>query len=111
MYEANQTLDLVIRFIRLIGKDLVISLFKFKGALPNWMSPAQLDRELTDRFPLSMTGRTMYVIPFSMGPLGSPLSKIGVQLTDSAYVAASMKIMTRMGSDVLHVLGDDDFVR
>lgn len=53
----------------------------------------------------------MYVIPFSMGPVGSNLSKIGVQLTDSPYVAASMKIMTRMGSDVLQALGDDDFVR
>jgi len=82
-----------------------------KGALGNWMSPDKLDQELTDRFPLCMSGRTMYVIPFSMGPLGSPLSKIGIQLTDSAYVAASMKIMTRMGSEVLHCLGDDDFVR
>lgn len=82
-----------------------------KGALPNWMAPKQLDQELTERFPHTMQGRTMYVIPFSMGPVGSSLSKIGIQLTDSPYVAASMKIMTRMGTDVLHALGDDDFVR
>jgi len=82
-----------------------------KGALPNWMSPKQLDQELTDRFPRTMEGRTMFVIPFSMGPVGSHLSKIGIQLTDSPYVAASMRIMTRMGSDVIHALGDDDFVR
>lgn len=82
-----------------------------KGATANWMAPNQLDRELTDRFPHTMNGRTMYVIPFSMGPVGSPLSKIGIQLTDSPYVAASMRIMTRMGSDVLRALGNDDFVR
>jgi phosphoenolpyruvate carboxykinase (GTP) len=82
-----------------------------KGAMANWISSKDLDQELTDRFPHTMTGRTMYVIPFSMGPIGSDLSKIGIQLTDSPYVAASMRIMTRMGTDVLKALGNDDFVR
>lgn len=53
----------------------------------------------------------MYVLPFSMGPVGSPLSRIGVQLTDSAYVVASMRIMTRLGTPVLQALGDGDFIK
>ncbi|KAI2808822.1 Protein kinase C-like 1 [Blomia tropicalis] len=82
------------------------------GTLGIWMSPEELEKALGERFPGCMKGRTMYVIPFSMGPIGSPLSKIGIQLTDSPYVATSMRIMTRMGSDVLKSLGESaDFIR
>jgi phosphoenolpyruvate carboxykinase (GTP) len=82
-----------------------------QGALGNWMSPEDMEDALDRRFPGSMKGRTMYVIPFSMGPVGSPLSKIGVELTDSAYVVASMRVMTRMGSEVIRSLGDNDFIK
>lgn len=81
------------------------------GALGNWMSPEKMKETLYHRFPGCMKGRTMYVIPFSMGPIGSPLAKTGIQLTDSAYVVVSMRIMTRMGTKVLDNLKDGDFIK
>ena len=81
------------------------------GPTNNWMAPLEMKAILKKKFSGTMKGRTMYIVPFCMGPIGSPISQFGVQITDSPYAAANMKIMTRMGTRALDALGEGEFTK